>query len=158
MSIMMLVGFAVNDLDNLTMFDNYTEAYRTAERMHRPLLVILNPGKDSHRQPISLADVTATEENRKLVTNYVISVIDADSEHGKTCCKLFDADELPNVVVIDKQQKYQIYNTSNTLAPQVWTAVLRKYKDGEAPAPAQPVVYHRRHNYYPARSYCPNCR
>ena len=151
-----VAGFAASELENVALFDNYTKAYRSAQQTERPLLVVLNPGEESGKDGVSLGEMTQSEQSRDLLKNYVVTVIDADSEHGKTCQKLFDAESLPHVVVIDKQQKYQLYKASKELNAKTWTAVLRKYKNGERPEPANQVSY--RYNYTPMRSYCPNCR
>jgi hypothetical protein len=151
-------------MENAALFDNYTQAYRTAQQTDRPLLVVLNPGKESGKDAVSLGDLTASEQSRELLKNYVVTIIDADSDHGKTCKKLFHAEALPHVVVIDKQQKYQLYKVSHKLEAKAWTAVLRKYKSGESPA-ASPVSYNSglnynhnyNYNYAPTRGYCPNC-
>jgi hypothetical protein len=153
-----MAGLAASELENVALFDNYTSAYRTAKQTERPLLVVLNPSEDADNDAVSLGDLTATEQSRELLKNYVVTIVDADSEHGKTVQKLFNAKSLPHVVVIDKDQKFQLYKTSKKLDAKTWTTVLRKYKNGESPEPANQVSYRYNYNYTPMRSYCPNCR
>jgi hypothetical protein len=151
-----VAGFAAAEMENVALFDSYTKAYRTAQQTERPLLVVLNPSQESGKEGVSLGDLTESEQSRELLKNYVVTIIDGESAHGKTCQKLFDAKSLPHVVVIDKDQKFQLYKASKKLDAKVWTSVLRKYKDGEAPAPKHEVSY--RYHSAPVRSYCPNCR
>jgi hypothetical protein len=164
MSLIVVAGFAASEMENVALFDSYSQAYRTAQQTDRPLLVVLNPGEDSGKDAVSLGDITGTEQSRELLKNYVVTIIDADSENGQAAKKLFKAETLPHVVVIDKEQKYQLYKVSHKLESKAWTAVLRKYKNGEAPEPASTVSYRSNfggyggYNYSPARSYCPNCR
>jgi hypothetical protein len=157
MSLLVLSTFAANEMDNLKLFDNYTKAYRIAQTTERPMLVVLNPSQGSGKEAVALDEIAKSEESRVLLSNYVVTVIDAESEHGKTCQKLFDCKSLPYIAVIDKQQKYQLYHTSQKLDGKVWNTVLKTYKTGQAPAPARPVAF----NHYqpmPMRSFCPNCR
>lgn len=140
-----LVAFAPDlkpDLgtSGLTHFTSYTLAHKAAGELQRPMLVILNPPAGSDREPISLADVRKTRERRELLEGYVVAVLDTGTPHGKVCYDLFGRPELPRVVVIDRQQKYQIFKTSEELYGQLWTTILEKYQGGEWLA-AKPVTW-----------------
>ena len=41
-------------------------------------------------------------------------------------------------VVIDKQQKWQIYRTSKSLSAEDWNLVLEKYRTGQSPTATKP--------------------
>src|ERR1700722_17217123 len=70
------------------MYHSYTQAYHAAQTMHRPMLVILNPGKNSKTSLISMSDVEKTRERRNLLQNYVVAVIDTTSPHGQKVYEL----------------------------------------------------------------------
>lgn len=127
-------------------FDNYTQAYHAAQEGEKPMLVILNPGEASDAEPVTMEAVEKTAERRELLKNYVVAVIDTETDHGKTVHKLFDSPQLPRVAVIDKDQKWQVYRTSESLQGYQWTAVLKTFKNG-----AQTT---RLYNY----NYCPSCQ
>lgn len=127
-------------------FDSYTDAYYAAKESQKPLLVILNPSEDEDGKAITIDDVKKTAERRELLDNYVVAVIDTTTDHGKKVHELFDSPSLPRVSVIDKEQKWQIYRTSNKLQGYQWTEILQTYKDGKK---ERKVV---RFNY------CPSCQ
>lgn len=113
-------------------FQNYTEAYRFAQREKKPLLVILNPGSRSDVTPIHLDDVRKTEQRRKLLEHYVVVEIDASTSHGETIHKLFQNKPLPHVAVIDREQKWQVFRTSRTLQGSDWTRILETLQKGDS--------------------------
>jgi len=131
-------------------FDSYTQAYRAAQRTRRPMLVILNPGKNSQVSLISMTDVSKTHARRELLQNYVVAVIDTSTDHGKKVYELFGSPQLPRVSVIDNQQSMQVYQTSATLYGQMWDQILTAFVNAtpttELPAPP------------PAASSCPYCQ
>ncbi len=146
LSLLLVAGITIGDMnskESLTHFDNYTKAYRAAQILKQPMLVILNPVVDSGQKPISLGDIRRTKQRRELLEKYIIVVLDTKTEHGKTCHKLFGSAPLPRVVVIDKRQKYQIFQTSEALYGQLWTKILETYRKGE------------RSNVDPTATYCP---
>ena len=125
-------------------FDDYGSAYRAATKTGRPLLVILNPADESGKTPISLEDVQRTRQRRQLLDDYVVCTVDTSSEAGRKTHQLFGSKQLPRVVVIDKQQKYQIFQTSESLYGQRWTEILETYRKGEPPpVKITPVSYSR---------------
>jgi hypothetical protein len=121
-------------------FTSYTTAHAAARKLDKPLLVILNPPAGSEREPILIEDVRKTRQRRELLENYIVAVLDTSTPHGQVCYDLFKRPELPRVVVIDRDQKYQIFKTSEELYGQLWTTILEKYQEGEFLTP-QPVSY-----------------
>jgi hypothetical protein len=124
----------------VTHFTSYTTAHEVAGKLDKPLLVILNPPAGSEREPILIEDVRKTRQRRELLENYVVAVLDTSTPHGEVCYDLFKRPELPRVVVIDRDQKYQIFKTSEELYGQLWTTILEKYQEGALLA-ARPVSY-----------------
>ncbi len=118
----------------LTKFDSYREGYYSAQKSKQPLLVIINPGSDSEAKPIALDDICKTEARRKLLEKYVVVVVDASTEQGKRVHKQFDSLPLPRVVVIDREQEWQIYRTSEPMYGDLWTRVLETFQDGNSDA------------------------
>jgi len=127
-------------------YDSYTHAYHAAQRTKRPMLVILNPGKNSQVSLISMEDVQKTHERRELLQNYVVAVIDTTTPHGKKVYELFGSPQLPRVSIIDNQQAMQVYQTSAALYGQMWDQILTTFVN------ATPVTQ------MPAPSYCPYCQ
>ena len=156
-------------------YENYGEAWKKAQSEDKPLLVILNPAEEA-TECIKLDDVQKTEERRDLLASYVVAVVDTGSEHGKKVHEAFKQPALPRVVVIDKEQKHQIFKTSQKMYGQLWTHVLEEYKDGDLDAhtkaaptspgycptcPNQRAAAPAQQYYRPApgmRGYCPTCR
>ena len=128
------------EFGDISHFTSYTTAHAVARELDKPLLVILNPPAGSEREPILIEDVRKTRQRRELLENYVVAVLDTSTPHGQVCYDLFKRPELPRVVVIDRDQKYQIFKTSEELYGQLWTTILEKYQDGEF-LTAQPVSY-----------------
>lgn len=122
----------VAELKALQHFQNYTEAYRDAQRTKKPLLVILNPGRQSDVVPIHLDDVRKTDQRRKLLERYVVVEIDASTSHGEVVHKLFENKPLPHVAVIDREQKWQVFRTSRTLQGDDWTRILETLQNGDS--------------------------
>jgi hypothetical protein len=120
-------------------FSDYKQAYLAAQAANRPLLVILNPGSEADVAPLDVDALRRSGHRRKLLGDYVVAVIDASTPAGQTAHKLFGSPALPRVSVIDKQQKWQIYRTSQALTPESWNLVLEKYRTGQAPAAAAPT-------------------
>jgi hypothetical protein len=132
----------------------------------------MNPARDSVAsvEPVSIETVQESEQHRELLKHYVVAVIDTGTSRGKAVHRLFKSPELPRVVVIDKRQKQQIFQTSRSLDEQQWTTLLETYREGERPAPpARPSSWTTRSNtgfspgysgYRMQRSggYCPTCQ
>lgn len=116
-------------------FESYTEGYREAERLQRPLLVILNPPTETDAEPITLDAVRRTRHRRALLENYVVVVVNTGTSHGRKVHQLFDSAPLPRVVVIDKRQELQIFQTSERLQGEQWNQILETYQAGERPVP-----------------------
>ncbi len=123
---------------NVDVYGDYKPAYMAAKSANRPLLVIINPGAESEAKPLDLEDVRRSGHRRELLGDYVVAVIDASTPEGQKAHKLFGSPALPRVSVIDKQQKWQIYRTSQSLTAEDWNLVLVKYRKGQAPVVAAP--------------------
>lgn len=142
--IMLAAAMAAGHSESFTHFDNYTKAFGAAKLVGRPMLVILNPGEADKAVP--LTEVRKTQQRRDLLEDYVVCVLDTSTEHGQKCRELFEADALPRVVVIDKDQQKQIFRSSQKLDDQTFTQVLISYRNGvAAPNPvtkriSQPTV------------------
>ena len=129
-----LAPSTVVELKTPQQFQNYTAAYRAAQREKKPLLVILNPGRESDTVPVHLDDVRKTEQRRKLLDRYVLVEIDASTPHGETIHKLFDNKSLPHVAVIDRDQKWQVFRSNRTLQGNDWTRILETFQNGDSTA------------------------
>jgi len=138
LSVLLLAGLLAPAPQDDALFHNYTRAYHAAQLINQPLLVILNPPAGSDKKPISIDDIRKTRHRRELLEKYVIVVIDTGTQHGRICRKLFKSEQLPRVVVIDKRQEYQIFQTSRKMYGQLWTKVLETYQSGDLPTPIQP--------------------
>jgi hypothetical protein len=126
--------------EDVTHFTSYTRGVKAARSLQQPLLVILNPPMGSEKAAVSIDDLRKTRQRRELLEDYVVAVLDTGTEHGRICYELFGRPELPRVVVIDKHQKYQIFQTSEDLYGQLWTTILEKHRAGEWLA-VRPAVY-----------------
>ena len=129
-----LAPSTVAELKTPQQFQNYTAAYRAAQREKKPLLVILNPGRESDTVPVHLDEVRKTEQRRKLLDRYVIVEIDASTPHGETIHKLFDNKSLPHVAVIDRDQKWQVFRSNRMLQGNDWTRILETFQNGDSTA------------------------
>ncbi|MGQ0637080.1 MAG: hypothetical protein ACT4QC_20920 [Planctomycetaceae bacterium] len=121
-----------------TVYDDYKQAYLAAKSTNRPILLVINPGSDSDLQPHDLDVLRRSGHRRELLGNYVVAVIDASTSDGQSVHKLFGSPPLPRVSVIDKQQKWQIFRSSQAFTPEDWNVVLEKYQAGESPPVAAP--------------------
>lgn len=110
-------------------FDSYTKAYSQAGEQDRPMLVILNPGADDANR-LDITEMRADTQLDGKLADYVVAEIDTTTAHGKQVHKLFKSPSLPHVVVIDNQQKKQLYRTSRTLSTEELAEVLGTYRDG----------------------------
>jgi hypothetical protein len=119
-------------------YDNYSKAYRAAKQAKKPMLVILNPAKGANVALISLEDVQKTRVRRDLLQNYVVAVIDTTTPHGKKVQTLFGSPQLPHVAIIDNEQAFQVYQTSESLYGQMWDTVLTAFQKAE-PTTRMPV-------------------
>jgi len=129
-------------------YTSYTQAYRAAKRAKLPMLVILNPAKGSQTSLISLGDVEKTRTRRELLQNYVVAVIDTSTPHGKKVYSLFGSPQLPHVTIIDNEQSFQVYQTSEALYGQMWDQILTTFQQA-SPATRMPA---------PVQNYCPYCQ
>lgn len=133
-------------------FTSYTDAWHAAHDAERPMLVILNPAEG---EGITEDELRQDEKLQPLLDNYVVAVVDTGTDHGKKVHELFDSPALPRVVVIDKEQKKQIYRTSAKLSHDRLADVLDEHKEGTVKI-SQPVL-----RYTPptsAYSNCPSCQ
>lgn len=136
-------------------FDSYTRAYHAAADAHRPLLVVLNPPADqvSTGAAIDVDALRRDAEMAGLLGEYVVAEIDTGTEHGRKVHELFGSKALPRIVVIDADQKWQVYRTSAQLEKPALKSVLERYRNGGAVAPVQ---WATQQSFSP--SYCPNCQ
>jgi hypothetical protein len=124
-----------------TIYDNYKQAWQAGRAQNLPVIVILNPGADSETPGIDADLLRRTSHRRELLTKYVVAVIDTSTPHGQTVHKLFKSPSLPRISVLDKQQKWQIFRSSEELSAEDWNLVLEKHQKGEPPAvKAAPLV------------------
>ncbi len=143
------------DTDSPLQFDSYTQAWHAAAEAHRPMLVILNPATEqvSASEPISVEKLRDKEEFARLLDSYVIAEIDTGTEHGHKVHELFGSKPLPRVIVIDKQQKTQVFRTSGHLPDAELKKVLERYQQGTTVSTdvnwSQP---------FQSPGYCPNCQ
>ncbi len=136
-------------------FQNYTEAWRAAADVQRPMLVVLNPPAGEVASGAAI-DVEVLREDAKiaeLLGDYVVAEIDTGTEHGKKVHELFGSKALPRVVVIDAHQKWQVYRTSEHLEPAALKNVLATYRSGAAPVSLETAT-----QQFLTPGYCPNCR
>ena len=117
-----------------TIYDNYKQAWQAARAQKLPVLVILNPGADAEGPSINPDFLQRSRQRRDLLGKYVVAVIDTSTPHGQTVHKLFKSPALPGISVLDKQQKWQIFRTSEELSAEDWNLVLEKHQKGDPPA------------------------
>ena len=121
-----------------TIYDDYKQAWRAGRMQNLPVLVILDPGGDDESSPVDVELLTSSSHGRKLLANYVVAVIDTSTAKGQTVHKLFQSPALPRVSVLDRQQKWQIYHSSEAHSAEDWNIVLEQHQKGNPPAPPQP--------------------
>jgi len=137
--LLLIAGVMAPDGIEETHFDNYGDAYRAAKELGWPLLVILNPGDETVAdiKPIDFETVRKSRKRRELLDNYVVAVVNTGTRRGQQTHRLFKSPTLPRVVVIDKQQKIQLFKTSEKLYGQLWTTILETYREGKPLAPTK---------------------
>jgi hypothetical protein len=118
-----------------TVYDDYRQAWQSGRTRGLPLLVILNPGEVAGSPPVDIEWLRRSSHRRELLKNFVVVVIDASTPEGKKVHKQFGSAALPRVSVIDRQQKWQVYRTSQLLSAEDWNMVLEKHKKGDPPPP-----------------------
>src|SRR5438552_10084423 len=96
-------------------YEDYKEAWRAGRAQNLPVLVILNPGTNAEAQLVDGELLRRTKHRRKLLEKYVVAMIDTSTTDGQVVHKLFQSPPLPRVSVLDKQQKWQVYRTSQVL-------------------------------------------
>ena len=117
-----------------TIYDNYKQAYQAGRVQNLPVLVILNPGDEAESAPVDVDFLRRSSHRRKLLSSYVVAVIDASTPEGQKVRKLFDAPSLPRVSVLDRGQKWQIYRSSQSHSAEDWNLVLEQHQKGDPPA------------------------
>ncbi len=111
-------------------FESYTQAWNAAKQAELPMLVILNaPAETTAAAAVTEEKLAQDATIQPLLGNYVVAVIDTSSAHGAEVHKLFGNKTLPQVVVIDKQQKKQIYQ-SNDVSNGSIARAMGQYKSG----------------------------
>jgi len=118
-----------------TIYDDYKQAWRAGRLQNLPVLVILNPAGDGESAPVDVDSLTKSSHRRRLLANYVVAVIDTSTPNGQTVHKLFESPALPRVSVLDREQKWQIYRSSQTHSAEDWNLVLEQHQKGNPPPP-----------------------
>ncbi len=134
-------------------FDSYTQAYRAAGTVHKPMLVILNPSvaqvsATQTLQTITREQLQADERIAPLLDHYVVAVVDTGTEVGQEVHRRFGAPALPFVAVIDEYQKKQVYRSTTTPTLDTVATIVAKYKTGASTSNLQAGAF----------GDCPNCR
>lgn len=147
-ALMVAAALAAGPQSGELKFDNYTTAWNVARAEKLPMLVVINPGpRESARA--SLASLEQASVRRSLLQRYVIVEIDGGSPHGAVVGRLFKAQSLPMVAIVDREQKVQLYKSSQPLSLEDWNIVLYKYRTGDyVPPPVKPATDY---------SNCPSC-
>ena len=157
-ALVLVLGASINGMDaasDAQTYGSYTQAWHQAADVKRPMLVILNPPA----QEVAAGNAISVEELRKdaaiseLLDNYIVAEIDTGTEHGKKVHELFGSQPLPRVVVIDSNQKLQIYRTSEHLEHDKLKDVLETYQSGKQVSATLNWA-----QQYTNPGYCPNCR
>jgi hypothetical protein len=117
-----------------TIYDDYKQAWRAGRAQGLPVLVILNPGSEADSRSVDTDLLRRTGQRRELLGKYVVAVIDVSTRAGQAVHKRFQSPQLPRVSVLDKQQKWQVYRTSQSLSAEDWNLVLEKHQKGAPPA------------------------
>ena len=153
-SVSLIVMASLSAPDAQTTYGSYTKAYRAANAVHRPMLVVMNPaGENVSRQDIITAEsLQQDERTRAMLNGYVVAIIDTGTEHGKTVHDLFGNPELPRIVVIDERQEKQVFQSSEPLEPAALARVLEQYRTN-AVVPAAGSF-----NALKQNKDCPTCR
>lgn len=141
-------------------YSSYTQAWNAAHDAGRPMLVILNPGIDADGKKITEAELRADAKVQPLLDKYVVAVIDTTTDHGQKVNEIFGKPTLPRVVVIDKAQKKQIFQSSSDLSNEQIAKVLEQHQDGAIQQTvSKPVTVNPASTYsIPGYSSCPNCQ
>jgi hypothetical protein len=115
---------------------------------------VLNPPADevSAGPAIDVAALRQDADISRVLGNYVVAEIDTGTEHGRKVHELFGSKALPRIVVIDANQKWQVYRTSEHLEKGALKNVLETYRA----AGAAPVQWATQQTLVPG--YCPNCQ
>lgn len=157
-ALVLVLGGLLGGIDDAGQtFESYTTAYQTAAEVKRPMLVILNPPADQVAADNAI-DVDKLREDldiSKLLDAYVVAEIDTGTDHGRKVQELFGNKPLPRVVVIDNEQKLQIYRSSDHLETVKIKEVLETYQDGTPTAVNTNLNWARQ---YVNPGNCPNCR
>lgn len=112
-------------------YDDYTPAFHAARSAKLPLLVILNSGQAPDQVGVELQDITKARHRRTLLQKFVIADIDTSTPRGQLILGLFRPAALPHVVVIDKEQKYQLYRSTTPRMPEDWNILLERFQQGD---------------------------
>ena len=118
-----------------TVYENYNQAWHVARAQNRPVLVILNPGEDSDASAVNVDWLKRSQHRREILKDYVVCVVDTSTPEGKTVQKKFNAASLPKISVLDRQQKWQIYQSSKELSAEDWNMLLETHRKGNPPPP-----------------------
>lgn len=148
-------GMDANTESHGTRFDSYTKAWHAAADVNKPMLVILNPPADevATHPSISVDTLNEDPEIGRILEDYVVAEIDTSTEHGKRVHELFGSQTLPRVVVIDDDQQWQVFRTSEHLDHDEMVEVLEKYRTGQQVSTQSTFT-----QPYRSPGYCPNCR
>lgn len=179
----MLVSMAAGEQPQNQFFDSYTKGYKAAQSADKPMLVILQPTAEEDASAVSRDLLEKSRQRRELLGKYVVVAVNTTTEHGKKVDALFGANGTPRVVIIDRDQQWQIYQSGQLPADGTeWTDLLTHYQHGQHVqhvSVQQPVQYqsyqqpsYQQQSYQQPYQYyqnpyayqpyaaggCPNCR
>jgi hypothetical protein len=140
-ALLLLAAISGSATESAQVYDNYKAAWQAGREKKLPVLVIFNPGADSTAPVVDVNTVRLASHRRELLSNYVVAVIDTSTPEGEATHKLFKSPPLPRVTVLDRHQKFQIYQTSKALSAEDWNLMLEKYQKGETPVVAAKPAY-----------------
>ncbi len=133
--------------DDSSCFDDYAQAWQAAQSAGLPLLVVLNPAPDGNSPRVRTEHLYRARVRRELLRKYVVAVIDVATPRGRIIQDLFKPVSLPHIVIIDREQRLQLYRSSRWLFAEDWNILLDQYQQGDLAAMRAAVL-----------SRCPTCQ
>jgi hypothetical protein len=121
--------------------EQYGTALRTAKRLGRPLLVVI----DSSSTPESRIEPARFRANDKaqesLLSPYVLCHIDVTTDYGKLVAKAFRATQFPHTAIIDRTGSVILHRKRGAFTPAEWATTLAKFRTGERVRKQAAVCY-----------------
>ncbi|MEN1679226.1 MAG: hypothetical protein AAGJ46_06505 [Planctomycetota bacterium] len=159
---------------------DYGKALEQTRSDERPLLVVIDtPAADAEKGLEKALSAT----DKKLLSNYDLCRVNADTKYGKAVAEVFKAETLPYMAIIDKSGSIILHSQAGDMSADALASTLAKYKSGSrqvrvtvakpvissapvesgvyleaAPAQATPIYHKPMPTYYAPQSDCPNCR